>query len=669
MSVDPYPERIGSGLNRLLGSDPGPFALLHRPASGDPDHLDLLLGCVTSAHELARLPVPRRCGTGRTDSHRCSHRRDEAVHGTGREVFDLLALVPYRQVVERGFACSDDQTPVLALTVHTQDRVPVWEALQRIPDMPVTIRNSGFDLDDGHYAALVRDVIKNEIDTGEGSNFVIKRSFVAELTNFSPAVALAIFRRLLADERGAYCTFIVHTGSRTFVGASPEQHARLHGGTLSMNPISGTYRYPSSGPTLAGVLRFLGDRKEADELYMVLDEELKTMARVCLRGGRVSGPFLKEMARLAHTEYVLRGDSSLNVLDTIRETMFAPTVTGSPLENACRVIARYEPRGRGYYGGILALIGCDSQGEQLLDSAILIRTADIDCHGRLSLGVGATLVRDSQPEAEAAETRAKAAGMLASLGVEIQQSAGPRPSPASIAPVGRLGDHPGVREGLHLRNTALAQFWLDPPRAAEPPRLLAGRSVLVLDAEDTFTAMLGHQLRALGLAVTVAAFDRAAVPGGHDLVILGPGPGDPRQRRDPRIAALRRITARLLQGGTPFLAVCLSHQVLSSVLGLDLVRRPRSAQGTQLEIDLFGSTERVGFYNSYVATSEADRVECGLRAPVEVSRDPDTGEVHALRGPGFASVQFHPESVLTQNGIDILATLLSALVAAPAPTG
>ncbi|NEE27737.1 phenazine-specific anthranilate synthase component I, partial [Streptomyces sp. SID7982] len=98
-------------------------------------------------------------------------------------------------------------------------------------------------------------------------------------------------RRLLAGERGAYWTFVVHTGGsgpegtsvsgrrratggRTLVGASPEVHVRMSGGTVVMNPISGTYRYPDGGPTAESLLAFLGDRKESEELSMVVDEEL-----------------------------------------------------------------------------------------------------------------------------------------------------------------------------------------------------------------------------------------------------------------------------------------------------------------------------------------------------------------------------------------------------------
>ena len=95
--------------------------------------------------------------------------------------------------------------------------------------------------------------------------------------------------------------------------------------------------------------------------------------------------------------------------------MFAPTVTGSPLESACRVINRYETKGRGYYSGIVALIGRDATGRRELDSSILIRTAEIRGDGRLEIGVGATLVRHSDPRTEVAETKAKAAGLLAVL--------------------------------------------------------------------------------------------------------------------------------------------------------------------------------------------------------------------------------------------------------------
>lgn len=485
---------------------------------------------------------------------------------------------------------------------------------------------------------------------------MIRRTYEGALPGFGRADALALFRRLLAGERGAYWTFVVHTGDRTLVGASPEVHVRMSGGTVVMNPISGTYRYPAEGPTPEHLLGFLADGKEIEELSMVVDEELKMMCTVGDMGGVVVGPRLKEMAHLAHTEYELRGRSSLDVREVLRETMFAATVTGSPVQNACRVIERYEPLGpdgvgRGYYAGALALLGRDSGGAQTLDSPILIRTADISADGRLRVPVGATLVRGSDPAGEVAETHAKAAGVLAALGV--------RPGrPAAESVRSRLADDPRVRAALDGRRSSLAPFWL---RMQERTRELDGRA-LIVDGEDTFTAMLAHVLRSSGLDVDVRRYDepglREAVLAHEGTVVLGPGPGDPRDLGDPKMRFLRGLAAELIRGHRHgVLGVCLGHELVAAELGLEIVRKQVPYQGAQTEIDLFGRPETVGFYNSFVARCDEEAARELAAHGVEVSRA-ENGEVHALRGPGFAGVQFHPESVLTLNGAAVVRDLV-----------
>ncbi|MGI5448423.1 anthranilate synthase family protein [Streptomyces sp. CA-243310] len=616
-------------LDRILAPVPPPFALLHRPGATGPGLVEVLVGDVSHPETLASVPLPER-GAAEPGRH------------------EALVLVPFRQVRERGFEAADDGSPLITLAVTGQEKVPLTEAVARIGDRPIRLTGGDFDIDDAGYADIVRRVIADEIGTGEGANFVIKRSFTAEITDYTPRSALTLFRRLLEQESGGYWTFVVHTGDRTFVGATPERHISVHRGTAVMNPISGTYRYPAGGPTLPQVMDFLADRKETDELYMVVDEELKMMARVCEGGGRVVGPYLKEMARLAHTEYLIEGRTTRDPREILRETMFAPTVTGSPLESACRVISRYEPRGRGYYSGVVALIGTDETGERELDSSILIRTADIDAAGRVSIGVGATLVRHSDPESEVAETKAKAAGLLAAL-----ESDGAT----------RFSAHPDVRAALARRNDSIAGYWLaEEGERALPQASLVGRSVLVVDAEDTFTSMIAHQLRSMGLRVTVSRFDEPYSLDAHDLVVMGPGPGDPRDAGHPKIARLSSDVRALLAKRRPFLAVCLSHQVLSRELGLDLVRRDHPNQGVQRQIQLFGATERVGFYNTFAARGAEDKAEAEGVGVFEVSRDPETDEVHALRGPHFASMQFHPESVLTRDGVRIVESLLTGLV-------
>ncbi|MGW6568327.1 anthranilate synthase family protein [Streptomyces sp. NPDC054975] len=619
-------------LSRLLEDPCPPFSLLRRRTPGrDHDTVEVLIGSVHEAERLADLPVGD---------------------------LPTLALVPFRQIRERGFDVRDDGTPLSVLVAEETHELPLAAALDQLPDHAVRVEGGGFDVSDEAYAATVRRVVEEEIGAGEGANFVIRRTFTGEIPGFGRADALALFRRLLAGERGAYWTFVVHTGERTLVGASPEVHVRMAGGTVVMNPISGTFRYPAgAAPTAEDLLAFLADRKETEELSMVVDEELKMMCTVGDMGGVVIGPRLKEMAHLAHTEYELRGRSSLDVREVLRETMFAATVTGSPVQNACRVIERHEPTGRGYYAGALALLGTDENGAQTLDSPILIRTADISRDGALRVPVGATLVRHSDPAGEVAETHAKAAGVLAALGVREGR-------PRDESPVTpRLADAPRVRAALDARRADLAPFWLRMQvRSAE----LTGHA-LVIDAEDTFTAMLAHLLRSSGLEVSVVRYDEPGLREfalAHDgPVVLGPGPGDPGDAADPKMRFLRGLTADLVRNHRQgLLGVCLGHELIAAELGLEIVRKRTPFQGAQVRIDLFGQEQTVGFYNSFTARcDERTATELALHR-IEVSRDEETGEVHALRGPGFAGVQFHPESVLTREGAALTASLLAGVL-------
>ena len=141
---------------------------------------------------------------------------------------------------------------------------------------------------------------------------MLSRSYLAGVRDCSPARACALFRNLLQHESGAHWTFLVHLGDLTFVGASPVRHISVADGIATMNPMGGTHVHPPGGPDLEAVLNFLADRKQSDELSMVLEEELKMMAEICDTGGRAIGPFLKETGRLARAEYVIEGRTSLD---------------------------------------------------------------------------------------------------------------------------------------------------------------------------------------------------------------------------------------------------------------------------------------------------------------------------------------------------------------------
>ena len=388
-----------------LAADGIPFALIARDATT----IELLTGQVVDVDLLADIPLTDGAGAPQ----------------------EVLALVPFRQVRERGFECHDDDAPLRCLIVRDRRLLDRDEALANLPAAPIPLVDAGFDIPDDDYAAIVRRVIADEIGLGEGANFVIRRDFTAGVDADPATAALTWFRALLDYERGAYWTFCIVTPGHVAVGASPEAHVSARDGIVTMNPISGTFRHPEGGATAETLTEFLESTKETEELFMVVDEELKMMSAVCSDGGRITGPHLKEMSRLTHTEYVLRGRSRLDPRDILRETMFAPTVTGSPMQNACTVITRHERTPRGYYSGVAALFTPRTDailpGESThdLDAPILIRTAYL-AGGRLRVPVGATLVRHSDPYGEVSETHGKAAGMLGAIG------AIPRDRPAEL---------------------------------------------------------------------------------------------------------------------------------------------------------------------------------------------------------------------------------------------
>lgn len=194
--------------DRVLHGQAPCFALIARStgSAGERATIDVFAGAVSYPSSLAELPLA-------------------APTATGADRQELLVIVPYRQLHERGFKTHDDGAPLVAITCDEHETVSAQLALAAIPDADT---------------ALVERVITDEIGTGAGSNFVIKRTLEGDLDDYSPAKALAVFKRLMRREVGAYWIFVIHTGERTFVGATPERHLTLHEGRATMNPISGT---------------------------------------------------------------------------------------------------------------------------------------------------------------------------------------------------------------------------------------------------------------------------------------------------------------------------------------------------------------------------------------------------------------------------------------------
>jgi phenazine biosynthesis protein phzE len=204
--------------------------------------------------------------------------------------------------------------------------------------------------------------------------------------------------------------------------------------------------------------------------------------------------------------------------------------------------------------------------------------------------------------------------------------------------------------------------------------VLAGKHVAILDGEVDFVNMRRHVLGVAGMSTMLDPHAEYAEGSfaDVDLVIVGPGPGDPRDGDDPKIATFRGAVDRLLETRHPFLAVCLGHQVLCDRLGIPLTYKDIVFQGTQDEIVVDGRQERVGFYNTFVgrvvvSTSSTDEARptdemSALPDGVVVDADPTTGDVHHVHGPHFRGIQFHAESILTQHGADLIHRLVADLL-------
>ena len=142
-----------------------------------------------------------------------------------------------------------------------------------------------------------------------------------KIDNFNEKIVLSIYRSLLISEPNAPMTFCFYDGEKYFVGASPEEHLYIHDGIATMNPISGTL----SKSCADKLTFFLQDTKEISELYQVVDEECKMMAKM-VTDVQLTGPYIKDMNSVLHTEYYIHGKLCVSPLKALQTSMFAATL-------------------------------------------------------------------------------------------------------------------------------------------------------------------------------------------------------------------------------------------------------------------------------------------------------------------------------------------------------
>ena len=185
--------------------------------------------------------------------------------------------------------------------------------------------------------------------------------------------------------------------------------------------------------------------------------------------------------------------------------------------------------------------------------------------------------------------------------------------------------------------------------------------VLVIDNYDSFTYNLVQYLGELGATIVVRRNDEATIEQlkglGHDRVVISPGPGRPEQA-GISLDVIKEFGPRM-----PLLGVCLGHQAIGLAFGGEVIRAPLPIHGKTSTVEHNGKGVFAGLSGSFQAGRYHSLVvgEKTLPADLEVlARTKEDGLVMGLRHRTLPihGVQFHPESVLTNEGRRILRNFL-----------
>src|SRR5678815_1953597 len=185
--------------------------------------------------------------------------------------------------------------------------------------------------------------------------------------------------------------------------------------------------------------------------------------------------------------------------------------------------------------------------------------------------------------------------------------------------------------------------------------------VFVLDNYDSFTYNLVQYLGELGATIVVRRNDEMTIDQlrglAHDRVVISPGPGRPEQA-GVSLDVIKEFGPRM-----PLLGVCLGHQAIGLAFGGEVIRAPAPIHGKTSTVEHNGKGVFAGLTSSFQAGRYHSLIvnEQGLPAELEVTaRTKDDGLVMGLRHRTLPihGVQFHPESVLTNEGRRILRNFL-----------
>lgn len=359
------------------------------------------------------------------------------------------------------------------------------------------------DTPKGEFANSVEKA-KREFAVGNLFEAVLSQTFREKLepSDDETTNPSKIFRRLRKRNPSPYGFFINLGGQEYLVGASPEMFVRCE--TIPENdfrpnatrvetcPISGTVaRGADALEDAQRVKSLMMNAKEESELTMCTDVDRNDKSRICEPGSvQVIGRRQIEMySRLIHTVDHVEGylREEFDALDAFLCHTWAVTVTGAPKTWAIQFVEDNEQTPRAWYGGAVGMIGFDGT----LNTGLTLRTVRIK-NGIAEIRAGATLLYDSSPPAEELETELKASAMLDAVCRRGNEDVG-----ASLDGQGQVS----VQE-----------------------KVGTGKSIVLIDHEDSFVHTLGNYLRQTGAKVQTLRSGPSALTTIENMVLDGKKP-------------------------------------------------------------------------------------------------------------------------------------------------
>jgi len=185
--------------------------------------------------------------------------------------------------------------------------------------------------------------------------------------------------------------------------------------------------------------------------------------------------------------------------------------------------------------------------------------------------------------------------------------------------------------------------------------------ILMIDNYDSFTYNLVHYLAELGEEVVVNRNDKITIEEvgklNPEMIVVSPGPCTPKE------AGISVDVIKEFAGRTPILGVCLGHQSVAYAYGAEIVRADRLLHGKTSMIHHDGKTVFEGIPDPFEATRYHSLLVSRESLPdtFEISAWTDEGEIMGIRHKEYLieGVQFHPESILTVHGKDILRNFIA----------